>query len=73
LQRRVRKGGRRPTDRELHRIRIGAKQLRNASEMADPVVGARARRTAEAKKLRRRWRSAWTVLDDNDVLRWLKK
>jgi CHAD domain-containing protein len=120
LQRRVRKGGRQPTDGELHRIRIGAKQLRYASEMATPVIGARARRTAEAsehvqtilgehhdaaaakrwraaqasdtasstsfwagrlwsehdtrqKKLRRRWRSAWTALDDNTVLRWLKK
>jgi CHAD domain-containing protein len=50
LRRRVRKGGRRPTDSELHRIRIGAKQLRYASEMAAPVIGARARRTAQASE-----------------------
>ncbi|HEY6471762.1 MAG TPA: CYTH and CHAD domain-containing protein, partial [Acidimicrobiales bacterium] len=46
LRKRVRKVGRTPSDAQLHRIRIGAKQLRYASELASPVVGKRARRTA---------------------------
>ena len=48
LRRRVHKAGRHPTDRQLHRIRIGAKQLRYAAEAAVPVVGKPARRTATA-------------------------
>jgi CHAD domain-containing protein len=48
LRRRVRRAGNRPTDPELHRIRIGAKQLRYAAEMAAPVIGRPARRTAKA-------------------------
>jgi CHAD domain-containing protein len=48
LRRRVRKAGHQPSDRQLHRIRIGAKQLRYGAEMAVPVVGRAARRTAKA-------------------------
>ena len=48
LDRRVRKAGRHPTDRQLHRIRIGAKRLRYAAESAVPVVGKPALRTAAA-------------------------
>jgi len=48
LRRRVRKAGDHPTDRQLHRIRIGAKQLRYAAEAAVPVIGKPARRTAAA-------------------------
>jgi CHAD domain-containing protein len=46
LRRRVRKAGRHPSDKQLHRIRIGSKQLRYAAEAAIPAVGNRARRTA---------------------------
>ena len=46
LRRKVRKAGSVPSDRQLHRIRILSKQLRYASEAADPVVGKPARRTA---------------------------
>jgi CHAD domain-containing protein len=46
LQRKVRKAGPRPTDAELHRIRINSKQLRYAAESAEPVIGKTARRTA---------------------------
>jgi CHAD domain-containing protein len=46
LRKRVRKAGRNPSDTQLHKIRIGAKQLRYASELAGPVVGPQARRTA---------------------------
>jgi CHAD domain-containing protein len=42
----VRNAGRTPTDAQLHKIRIGAKQLRYACELASPVEGKRARRTA---------------------------
>jgi CHAD domain-containing protein len=46
LRRRVRKAGAHPSDHELHRIRIAAKQLRYASEAASPVMGDAAVRTA---------------------------
>lgn len=46
LRRRTRQAGRRPSDRQLHRIRISSKQLRYAAEAVAPVVGKRARRTA---------------------------
>lgn len=46
LQKTVRKAGPRPTDGELHRIRIGSKQLRYAAESSEPVIGKSARRTA---------------------------
>ena len=48
LRRQVRKSGPDPTDRDLHRIRIKAKQLRYAAEAAAPVVGKPAVRTASA-------------------------
>jgi CHAD domain-containing protein len=46
LQRRVRRAGPHPTDRQLHRIRIASKQLRYASEAAAPVMGGVALRAA---------------------------
>lgn len=36
-----------PTDRQLHRVRIRAKQVRYAAELSVPVVGRPARRTAK--------------------------
>jgi CHAD domain-containing protein len=46
LRSRVRKAGQHPSDKQLHRIRIAAKQVRYASEAATPVMGNPARRTA---------------------------
>ena len=46
LRKKVRKAGSPPSDAELHRIRIGAKQLRYAAEAATPVMGRAAARTA---------------------------
>ncbi len=46
LRRRVERAGSRPSDTQLHRIRIGAKQLRYGAELAEPVLGKSARRTA---------------------------
>ncbi len=48
LRREVRKAGRHPTDPELHAMRIRAKELRYAAELAAPVFGNPARRTAVA-------------------------
>lgn len=48
LRRRVRKAGSAPSDRQLHRIRIGAKQVRYAAEMTAPVIGESAHRVARA-------------------------
>jgi CHAD domain-containing protein len=48
LRRAVRSAGRHPSDGELHRIRIKAKQLRYAAETATPVLGGPARRMASA-------------------------
>lgn len=48
LRRRVRKAGSAPSDRQLHRIRIGAKQLRYAAEMTAPVIGKSGHRVARA-------------------------
>jgi CHAD domain-containing protein len=59
LRRRRRKAGRHPSDRQLHRIRIGAKQLRYAAEAATPVMGKPARRLA------RRAEKVQTVLGDH--------
>jgi CHAD domain-containing protein len=59
LRRRKRKAGRHPSDRQLHRIRIGAKQLRYAAEAAGPVMGKPARRMA------RRAETVQTVLGDH--------
>jgi CHAD domain-containing protein len=47
LRRQVRKAGREPTDRQLHRIRIKAKQVRYAAETASPVLGKPATRIAK--------------------------
>ena len=48
LRRQVGKAGRNPSDHDLHRVRIRAKQLRYASETAAPILGKSARRTAAA-------------------------
>ena len=48
LRRKLGKLGCHPTDHELHRTRIRAKQLRYAAEAAGPVMGRPARRTAAA-------------------------
>ena len=48
LRRQVRKGGADPSDQQLHRIRINARHLRFAAELAGPVVGKPARQTATA-------------------------
>jgi CHAD domain-containing protein len=48
LRREVRKAGRHPSDRELHGMRIRAKELRYAAETAAPVIGKQALRTAVA-------------------------
>jgi CHAD domain-containing protein len=48
LRRKVREGGDRPGDRELHRMRIAAKRLRYAAEASVLVVGKPAKRTAKA-------------------------
>jgi CHAD domain-containing protein len=50
VRRRVRKAGRKPSDTQLHRIRIASKQLRYAAEAAEPVIGKAARRTARRAK-----------------------
>jgi CHAD domain-containing protein len=46
LRRTVRASGRLPSNSQLHRIRIRAKQLRYAAETATPIVGEPARRLA---------------------------
>jgi CHAD domain-containing protein len=46
LRKKVHQAGRHPSDTELHRIRIGAKQLRYAAEASTPVIGRSAARTA---------------------------
>ncbi len=48
LHRTVRSAGGHPSDVQLHRIRIRAKQLRYAAETAGPVLGKPARRLAAA-------------------------
>jgi CHAD domain-containing protein len=59
LRRTVRHAGAHPTDQQLHRIRIQAKQLRYAAEAAAPVVGKPARKMAAAAE------SLQTVLGDH--------
>ncbi len=46
VRRRVHKAGKKPSDTQLHQIRIASKQLRYAAEAAEPVVGKAAARTA---------------------------
>ncbi len=48
LRRQARKGGADPSDQQLHRIRIDARHLRFAAELAVPIVGKPARQTAAA-------------------------
>ncbi len=48
LRRTVRAAGRHPTDGQLHKVRIRAKQLRYAAETATPVIGSAGRRMAAA-------------------------
>ncbi len=50
LRKMARAARRHPSDRDLHRIRIGAKQVRYAAEAAVPVLGTPARRAATAAK-----------------------
>jgi CHAD domain-containing protein len=59
LRRAVRGAGRHPSDRELHGMRIRAKELRYAAEIAAPVIGKAARRTAAAAE------AAQNVLGDH--------
>jgi CHAD domain-containing protein len=46
LGKRVRKAGHKPSDKQLHRIRIASKQLRYAAEAATPAIGKAAHRMA---------------------------
>lgn len=50
LRKRMRKASSRPSDQALHRARIAAKELRYAAELAVPVVGRPASRTADGAK-----------------------
>jgi CHAD domain-containing protein len=50
IRSKVREAAKDPSDTELHRIRIAAKQIRYAAEAASPVIGKPARRTAAAAK-----------------------
>jgi CHAD domain-containing protein len=47
IKRKVTAGGRAPSASELHRIRIAAKNLRYASELAQPVIAGPAGKTAK--------------------------
>lgn len=71
LRRAVNRLGDDPGDRELHRVRIRAKQVRYAAETAIPVVGRPARRLAKgAKSLQ------GTLGDHNDAVNaeaWLRR
>ncbi len=52
LRKDVKRARRSPSDRRLHRVRIRAKQVRYAADLAEPVIGVAARRSAtHAKKL----------------------
>jgi CHAD domain-containing protein len=59
LRKRVAKAASPPSDTELHRIRIGSKQLRYGAELAEPILGADAGRTA------RRAENIQTILGDH--------
>lgn len=50
LRRSVEHLGSEAADSELHRVRLGAKQLRYAAELAAPVLGERARRLSRAAR-----------------------
>jgi CHAD domain-containing protein len=47
LRARVTAAGGSPSEKQLHRIRIAAKNLRYASELSQPVIGKPAARTAK--------------------------
>jgi CHAD domain-containing protein len=59
LRRAVTGAGRHPSDRELHGMRIRAKELRYAAEISAPVIGKAARHTAAAAE------AAQNVLGDH--------
>jgi CHAD domain-containing protein len=71
LRRRVRKAGSTPSDTQLHKIRIASKQLRYGAELAEPVLGRVARRTA------RRAEDIQTILGDHHdsetAVEWLEE
>jgi CHAD domain-containing protein len=71
LHRDVLKSGHRPEDDQLHQICKRSKQLRYASELAAPVIGKLAKRTAKASE------SLQTVLGEyHDAVvagQWLKR
>ena len=71
LRRRVRKAGATPSDTQLHKIRIAAKQLRYGAELAEPVLGKATRRTA------RRAEEIQTILGDHHdsvtAVEWLEQ
>ena len=50
LRNAVRRARRQPTDHHLHRVRVRAKQLRYASELAVPAIGKQAHSTAKSAK-----------------------
>jgi CHAD domain-containing protein len=71
LRKRVAKAASPPSDSELHRIRIGSKQLRYGAELAEPILGSAASRTA------RRAENIQTILGDHHdavtAVAWLKR
>jgi CHAD domain-containing protein len=71
LRKRVKKAGSRPSDTQLHRIRIGSKQVRYGAELAEPVMGKAASRTA------RRAEDIQTILgehhDSVSAVEWLQR
>ncbi len=71
LRRSVSKAGATPSDTQLHKIRIASKQLRYGAELAEPVLGKAARRTA------RRAEDIQTILGDHHdsvmAVEWLEQ
>jgi CHAD domain-containing protein len=71
LRRKVRKAGSTPSNTQLHKIRIASKQLRYGAELAEPVLGKAARRTA------RRAEDIQTILGDHHdsvtAVEWLEQ
>lgn len=71
LRKRVATASSPPSDTELHRIRIGSKQLRYGAELAEPIIGPDAGRTA------RRAESIQTILghhqDAVTAMDWLRQ
>jgi CHAD domain-containing protein len=71
LRRRIARAGSTPSDGELHRIRIGSKQLRYGAEVAEPIMGKIARRVA------RRAEEIQTILGDHHdavtAVQWLEQ